>query len=95
MWQPRQLGQPDERLRVNRTFYMATLPSMFATVAANLARAGLLDREEPAASKERLVIEKPFGHDLASAERLSSDLMPFAHERQIEDRKTRKHGHRY
>ena len=32
----------DERLRSRRTFYLATLPSLFAVVARHLAKAGLL-----------------------------------------------------
>jgi glucose-6-phosphate 1-dehydrogenase len=73
----------DARLREHRTYYLATLPSLFAVIARNLAEAGLLSRDEPAASRERLVIEKPFGRDLPSAERLSSELMHYAHERQV------------
>ena len=41
--------------------YLAVPPSLFGTVAAGLAKAG-------AARDARLVIEKPFGHDRASAE---------------------------
>ncbi len=40
--------------------YLAIPPSQFETVAAGLAKAG-------AAENARVVIEKPFGHDLASA----------------------------
>lgn len=47
--------------------YLAIPPSLFTTVAAGLSRAGL-NRDS------RLVVEKPFGQDLASAEALQRDL---------------------
>lgn len=52
------------------THYLAIPPSLFTTVAAALARAGL-NRDA------RLVVEKPFGHDLASAEKLQNDLTAY------------------
>ena len=48
-------------------FYLAIPPSMFATVAAGLAAAGI-------ARDARLVVEKPFGRDLASARALNATL---------------------
>jgi glucose-6-phosphate 1-dehydrogenase len=65
----------------NRLFYLATVPSAFARVAAGLGAAGLA--EEPAGTFRRLVIEKPFGRDLASAEDLDAHLHEFFHEHQI------------
>ena len=47
--------------------YLAVPPSLFGTVAAALAKSG-------AARDARLVIEKPFGHDRASAEQLNGML---------------------
>jgi glucose-6-phosphate 1-dehydrogenase len=47
--------------------YLAIPPSLFATVAEGLARAGC-------AKEARVVIEKPFGHDLASARELNRTL---------------------
>jgi glucose-6-phosphate 1-dehydrogenase len=49
-------------------FYLATPPSMFLEVAAELERAGLVG------DASRLVVEKPFGTDLASARELNSRL---------------------
>ncbi|MFG3255358.1 glucose-6-phosphate dehydrogenase [Streptomyces sp. NPDC048172] len=49
------------------THYLAIPPSLFTTVAAALARAGL-NRDS------RLVVEKPFGHDPASARELQKEL---------------------
>jgi len=67
----------------NRLFYLATLPSQFGTVVERLHEAGLLRRDEQPPFWQRVVVEKPFGHDLASARKLNSDLFRFAHEGQI------------
>lgn len=50
----------------NRLFYLATLPSLFGTIAQQLGEAEL-NRPSGEGSFARLVIEKPFGRDLASA----------------------------
>lgn len=50
--------------------YMAIPPALFATVATGLADAGLI-------ADARLVIEKPFGHDRASAAALNRTLLKF------------------
>jgi glucose-6-phosphate 1-dehydrogenase len=57
-------------------FYLEVPPSLFSTVVAGLGRAGLTDRA-------RVVIEKPFGHDLASARALNAELHEFLEEDQI------------
>ena len=72
-----------EPLRRNLLFYLATSPSQFAEVAEELNRAGLLHKEEQVGSWQRLVVEKPFGHDLKSAQELNGDLTRFAHEKQV------------
>ena len=71
----------DPCLRENLLFYLATQPSQFGVVAEQLHLAGLLIKD--GAGSERLVIEKPFGHDLKSAYELNSELTRFAHERQV------------
>ena len=48
-------------------FYLAIPPSLFAAVASNLARSG-------SAREARLIVEKPFGRDLASAQALNATL---------------------
>ncbi len=57
----------------NRLFYMATPPDTDANVIAQLGESGL---SKPVSEKNwtRIIIEKPFGHDLASAQVLNSDL---------------------
>lgn len=72
----------DSRLRQNLLFYLAISPSQFAEVAERLSASGLLERD-PAQGWRRLVVEKPFGHDLASAQELNAALTRHAHEQQI------------
>ena len=49
------------------TYYLAIPPSLFATVVSGLATAGIVE-------DARVVVEKPFGRDLASAESLNATL---------------------
>jgi glucose-6-phosphate 1-dehydrogenase len=65
----------------NRLFYLATPPDAFAPISRELGRTGLL-REENGAWR-RLVIEKPFGTDLASARALNAELLKIVDEHQI------------
>ncbi len=64
----------------NRLFYLATPPSAFAPIAKQLGRAGMLKEN---GSWRRLVVEKPFGTDLASAKALNTELLGIAEEHQI------------
>ena len=73
----------DEKLRNNVLFYLSTSPSQFAEVAEHLHRAKLLRRDETGPGWQRIVVEKPFGHDWASAQKLNAELMRFAWEKQI------------
>ncbi len=74
---------PDEKLRRNLLFYLATSPSQFGDVTAQLSNAGLLHKENGMGTPERIVVEKPFGHDFESAEQLNGELTRYAHEQQI------------
>lgn len=65
----------------NRLFYLAVAPSFIATVAGQLSRTGLVTEE--GGCFRRLVIEKPFGHDLASAQALNAELQGYLREDQI------------
>ncbi|MQY07940.1 glucose-6-phosphate dehydrogenase [Actinomadura macrotermitis] len=56
--------------------YLAVPPFLFTTVAAGLAGAGLNDNS-------RLVVEKPFGHDLESARKLDRDLTQYFDEEHL------------
>jgi len=59
-------------------FYLETPPSLFATVVKGLAGAGLVGHEHG-----RVVVEKPFGHDLASAQALAAELHEYVEESQL------------
>ncbi len=64
----------------NAVFYLATSPRFFGEVVQRLGAAGLLDETE---GFRRVVVEKPFGSDLASAEALNACLLKVMHEKQI------------
>src|ERR1043165_5413209 len=64
----------------NRLFYRATPPSAFLPISRELGRTGMLTEN---GSWRRLVVEKPFGTDLASAMALKSELLKPVEEQQI------------
>ncbi len=74
-------GQP--ALRDNLLFYLATSPSQFGECVQQLHEARLLRKGEEGPGWQRLVVEKPFGHDLASARQLNAELTRYASERQV------------
>jgi glucose-6-phosphate 1-dehydrogenase len=58
-----------------RLFYLSLAPGLFGVAVAQLARAGLLSMaEHESTAWRRVVIEKPFGHDLPSARALNATL---------------------
>ncbi|OFW76490.1 MAG: glucose-6-phosphate dehydrogenase, partial [Alicyclobacillus sp. RIFOXYA1_FULL_53_8] len=63
----------------NRMFYLAMAPEYFGPIALNLKSCGLTGTE----GWKRLVIEKPFGTNLESAERLNSELRQGFQEEEI------------
>ncbi|HEY4275869.1 MAG TPA: glucose-6-phosphate dehydrogenase [Rhizomicrobium sp.] len=65
----------------NVLFYMAVADRFFATIAGKLGDAGLT--EEADGRFRRLIVEKPFGHDLASAKALNACLLKHLKEEQI------------
>ncbi len=71
-----------EPLRRNLLIYLATSPSQFGEVAEMLHNANILHKGGEK-GWSRIVVEKPFGHDLASAMQLNTELTRFAHERQV------------
>ncbi len=67
-----------------RLFYLSLKPDLFGAAVGNLSRAGLLDmREDEPVAWRRVVIEKPFGHDLQSARSLNASLHAALREDQI------------
>lgn len=76
-------GFPDARLQRNLLFYLSISPTQFADVVSHLSQAKLLSRISQPDAWQRVVVEKPFGQDLASAQRLNGELTQFAQEKQI------------
>ena len=70
------LGQHLTQSRV-RAFYFSVAPSLFGDLAHNLHDFGLVTPQT------RIVVEKPFGRDLASAQALNADLAQHFDEGQI------------
>ncbi len=64
----------------NVIFYMATPPSIFGMISDNLDRAGFKKKEK---GWIRIIVEKPFGHDLNSAIELNKQLLTHWREDQI------------
>ncbi|HEV2452579.1 MAG TPA: glucose-6-phosphate dehydrogenase [Streptosporangiaceae bacterium] len=58
----------------NYAFYLSVPPASFPRVVAQLKRSGLSSAGEGSHSWRRVVVEKPFGHDLASAKKLNAML---------------------
>jgi glucose-6-phosphate 1-dehydrogenase len=65
---------------LNRVFYMATAPRFFPVIAEMIGSSGLDEHE---GADTRLVVEKPFGSDLASAHELNTTLLEVFDESQI------------
>lgn len=66
-------------LQGNRIFYLAMAPEFFGTIAEHLKADGLTET----AGFTRLVIEKPFGHDLESAKQLNEQIRKAFSENEI------------
>jgi glucose-6-phosphate 1-dehydrogenase len=64
----------------NRLFYLATPPTGFLPISKELGRTGMLTEN---GTWRRLVVEKPFGTDLASAKALNGELLKLMDEHQI------------
>jgi glucose-6-phosphate 1-dehydrogenase len=65
----------------NALFYLAVPPSLFGEVVRRLGDAGLLRQE--GGTWRRVIVEKPFGHDLDTARALSAELAAVLREDQI------------
>ncbi|WP_144108027.1 glucose-6-phosphate dehydrogenase [Paraburkholderia sp. BCC1886] len=69
----KETSRPD----VRRVFYLATSPDLFTNICEHLASAGLVDEHS------RVVLEKPLGHDLASAQAINTAVGQHFNEAQI------------
>jgi glucose-6-phosphate 1-dehydrogenase len=63
-----------------RLFYLATAPEYFAEIVEQLGAHGMATSDKGAV---RVIIEKPFGHDLASARKLNDDVNKVFSEDQV------------
>jgi glucose-6-phosphate 1-dehydrogenase len=66
----------------NRIFYMSTSPQFFGVIAEQLGAAGMAKPEE-GKGWTRVIVEKPFGHDLESARALNAELAEVFDESQV------------
>jgi glucose-6-phosphate 1-dehydrogenase len=69
-------GRPARRL-----YYLAVAPDLYVGIVANLGRHGM--SQETGGAWRRLIIEKPFGHDLASARDLNQKVREVFRESQV------------
>lgn len=67
----------------NRLFYLATPPSSYSQILQNLAGAGLSRDDLEQKRFARVIVEKPFGHDLASATSLNEQIRAAFYEGQV------------
>ncbi|MGA2925358.1 MAG: glucose-6-phosphate dehydrogenase [Solirubrobacteraceae bacterium] len=65
---------------LDRVFYLSTAPQFFPVIAGKLGSAGLNRCEH---AQTRIVIEKPFGYDLASARALNANVLSVFDESQV------------
>ena len=83
------LGTVDQERRTggNRLLYLATAPSFYGPIIQHLAASGCAERQSGWVGQEqgwhRVVVEKPFGHDLPSARALIAEMATAFSERQI------------
>lgn len=79
----KKLSELDEKYKArgNYFYYMATSPEFFAPVVQRLGEAGLAHQER--GQWRRVIFEKPFGTDLASAKQLNRDVSEVLQENQI------------
>jgi glucose-6-phosphate 1-dehydrogenase len=71
----------EEQHHGNAVFYLAVADRFFGDIVDMLAKAGLLTEDKD--DFRRVVVEKPFGHDLASAKALNARILKVADEKQV------------
>ena len=65
-----QQNEKDQNIKENRMFYLSVAPEFFDMIAMNIKESGLGATN----GWKRLIIEKPFGHDVTSAQELNEKL---------------------
>jgi glucose-6-phosphate 1-dehydrogenase len=68
---------------VQTLFYISTPPSVFEPILLNLGKAGLAGKYAGQAHQAKVIIEKPFGRDLASAQQLNATIRRVFEEHQV------------
>ncbi len=71
------------KTQFNYVYYLAMAPQFFGPIASNLKEVGLIEDFGKSSRRTSVVVEKPFGHDLASARELNSVLRKSLAEEQI------------
>ena len=97
-YQPLDASQPDAYARLreslhgldrenhtagNHLFYLSVAPSLYAGIVEQLGAAGLARQRDRGRRWTRIIIEKPFGHDLASARDLDDRVQQVFNEEQV------------
>jgi glucose-6-phosphate 1-dehydrogenase len=79
----KRLAEIDEKVGggCNCLFYLSTPPLLYSIIVDQLGQAGLAQQTED--NWRRIIIEKPFGHDLASATELNHQVHEVFHESQV------------
>jgi len=67
----------------NRLLYLAVPPAAYESIVGNLGKSGIVHPHSKTGPWARVVVEKPFGHDLESAKELNRRLHSVFDERQI------------
>ncbi len=76
----KQLDEVEQGRESTRLYYLSTAPQLYEQAVAQLGAAGLADETH---GPRRVVIEKPFGADLASAEHLNEAVHKVFSEKQV------------
>ncbi|MFC1508819.1 glucose-6-phosphate dehydrogenase [Candidatus Omnitrophota bacterium] len=69
--------------RSTMLFYLSTPPTVYQVIVDMLGKSSLVSKTDPDSSRFRVVIEKPFGRDLASAVELDDNIHNVLSEHQI------------
>ena len=64
----------------NYIFYLSTPPKLYGVIPENLASVGLNKQDD---GYTRLIVEKPFGNNLQTAQKLNKELLDYFNEKQI------------
>ncbi len=67
----------------HRIFYLAVPPNVFASSCQGLQQSGMVDPSDHPTRSSRVIVEKPIGHDLASARDINATIGKVFHESQI------------